>query len=176
MKTHSNRLRRGFTLIELAIAMMMGMATGGMVIALFNQQLAFLRIYQAQDFLTQEAPVVSMHVSKIIGEADRFRLHDSVQDALAGSNPKLSNSPVLALNYRMPDGAQRAAILSFEDRGEGPALYYYLVPLTGPLGTPEWFITNQAADVTFSIDNGVLRMQLTGHAGERITYSGTMQQ
>ena len=36
--------------------MLMGMATGAMVLALFNQQLAFLKIYRSQNFLTDEAP------------------------------------------------------------------------------------------------------------------------
>jgi hypothetical protein len=168
--------RRGFTLLELSIAIMMGMATGSMVIALFNQQVAFLRIYQTQDFLSQEAPMVSMYVSRIVGKADRFRLHDSVQDALAGSNPRLGPSPVVVLNFRQPDGTPRAAMLSFENRGTGPGLYYYVVPSVGLLGAPEWAITQKASNVAFTIEQGVLRMTLSGPAGERITYSGTMQQ
>ncbi len=176
MKPSLNKIRRGFTLIELSVAMMLGMATGAMVIALFNQQLAFLRIFHAQDFLTQEAPVVSMHISRIIGKADRFRLHDSVEDALTGIEPRISESPVLVLNYSMPDGTQRASMLSFENRDTGPALYYYIIPTHGPLTDPEWFITNKATNITFSIVQGVLRMTLYGPAGEEITYSGSMQQ
>jgi type II secretory pathway pseudopilin PulG len=168
-------LRRGFTLIELTIAMVLGLAIGGMVMALFNQQLAFLRIYQTQNFLTEEAPVISVYVSKLVGKADRFRLHDSVADALAGSNPRLTDSPVVLLNFRQPDGTVRATILSFEDRGTGPALYYYVVPSTGLLDPPQWFVSNKPSNVWFSMEQGVLRMTLVGPAGEQITYSGTMQ-
>lgn len=175
MKTLLLSARRGFTLIELTIAMVMGIATGGMVIALFNQQLAFLRIYQTQNFLTDEAPVISMYVSKLVGKADRFRLHDSVADALAGRNPRLTASPVVVLNFRQPDGTLRASILSFEDRGTGRALYHYVVPTNGVLGAPEWYVTNKPANVEFAMQEGVLRMTLTGPAGEQITYSGTMQ-
>lgn len=168
-------LRRGFTLIELAIAMVLGIAIGGMVMALFNQQLAFLRLYQTQNFLTEEAPVISVYVSKLVGKADRFRLHDSVEDALAGRNPRLDASPVVLLNFRQPDGTVRAAILSFEDRGTGPALYYYVVPATGVLEAPQWFVSNKPADAWFAMEHGILRMTLVGPAGEQITYSGTMQ-
>jgi prepilin-type N-terminal cleavage/methylation domain-containing protein len=168
-------LRRGFTLIELTIAMALGIAIGGMTIALFNQQLAFLRLYKTQNFLTEEAPVISMYVSKLVGKADRFRLHDSVADALSGTNPRLTASPVVLLNFRQPDGTVRASILSFEDHGNGPALYYYVVPVNGVLGTPEWFVSNKPTDVLFAMDQGVLRMTLVGPAGEQITYSGTMQ-
>ena len=175
MKRLRNSAHRGFTLIELSVAIVMGMAIGSLTLTLFNQQLAFLKIYQAQNFLTDEAPVISVYVSKLVGKADRFRLHDSVDDALSGANPRLTDSPVAVLNFRQPDGAMRAAILSFEDRGGGPALYYYIVPITGVLGTPQWHVTNKPSNVRFSVDAGVLRMKLTGPAGEEITYSGTMQ-
>lgn len=167
--------RRGFTLIELSIAIMMGMATGTMVIALFNQQLAFLKLYKAQSFLTEESPVISMYVSRLVGKADRFRLHDSVADALSGTNPRLTASPVVVLNFKQPDGTMRATILSFEDRGSGPALYYYVVPVSGVLGAPQWAVTKSPSNVVFTMEQGVLRMALTGPSGEIITYSGTMQ-
>ena len=167
--------RRGFTLIELSIAIMMGMATGTMVIALFNQQLAFLKLYKAQSFLTEESPVISMYVSRLVGKADRFRLHDSVADALSGTNPRLTASPVVVLNFKQPDGTMRATILSFENRGSGPALYYYVVPVSGVLGAPQWAVTKSPSNVVFTMEQGVLRMALTGPSGEIITYSGTMQ-
>ena len=176
MKLNLKRVRRGFTLIELTIAIMMGIATGGMVLALFNQQLAFLKIFNTQSFLTEEAPIISIYVSRLVGKADRFRLHDSVSDALSGSNPRLTESPVVLLNFREPDGTMRASILSFEDRGAGPALYYYVVPVTGVLGEPQWAVSKAPENVTFTMQQGVLRMILTGPAGEQIVYSGTMQQ
>jgi len=176
MKSNHHTKRRGFTLIELSVALMMGMMTGAMLLALFNQQLAFIKIYRAQDFLSVEAPVISTYVSKLVGKADRFRLHASLDEAKAGSNPRLTASPVAVLNFRQPDGTMRASILSFEDLGDGPALYYYVVPTSGVLGDPEWAITTKAKDVVFSADQGVLRMSITGPAGELITYSGTMQQ
>lgn len=176
MKTPRHSLRRGFTLVELSVAIMMGMMTGAMVMALFNQQIAFLRIYQAQSFLTDEAPMISLHVSRLVGKADRFRLHDSVEDALSGTNPRTSDSPVVVLNYRQPDGTMRASILAYQNLGTGPALYYYVVPAAGVLGDPQWAVTTKPTDVRFAMEQGVLRMTISGPAGERITYSGTMQQ
>lgn len=171
-------MRRGFTLLELTIGLMIGVATATMVLAVCNQQLAFLKIYKAQNFLTDEAPVISTYVSRLIGKADRFRLHDSVADALAGRNPRLTASPVVVMNFRQPDGSQRATILSFENLGTGAALNYYVVPVTGVLGTPQWAVTKApvTSNVTFAMNQGVLQMTLTGSRGEQITYSGTMQQ
>lgn len=176
MKTRLKHKRRGFTLIELSISLGIGMMTSAMVLALFNQQLAFLKLYRNQNFLTNEAPVISMHLSRLIGKADRFRLHASLADALAGTNPRFTASPVAVLNFSQPDGSTRATILSFEDRGSGPALYYYVVPPTGVLGTPQWFVTKAPANISFSVQQGVLRVTLTGQQGEVVTYSGTMQQ
>ena len=69
----------------------------------------------------------------------------------------------------------RASILSFEDRGDGPALYYYVVPTSGVLDAPQWFVSNKPANVWFAMEQGILRMTLVGPAGEQVTYSGTMQ-
>lgn len=176
MTCHPPSRRSGFTLIELSLAIMLGLAIAAMSMALFNQQLAFLQIYKAQSFLTDEAPLISLHVSKLVGKAERFRLHNTVADALAGTNPRSTSSPVLVLNFRQPDGVIRASILSFEDRGNGPALYYYVVPLSGVLGTPQWYVTKTPTNVAFTVEQGILRMTLTGPAGELITYSGAMTQ
>lgn len=172
MKATVQRVRRGFTIIELTVAMAMGIATGAMVLALCNQQLAFLKLYKAQNFLTDEAPIISMYVSQLIGKADSFRLHNSVDNALsaANSNPLLTGCSVVVLNFRQPDGTMRTGILSFEDLGTGPALYYRVQG-----GTP-WAVTKAPSAVDFSMSEGVLRMTLTGPKRERITYSGTMQQ
>jgi hypothetical protein len=167
---------RGFTLVEITLTMMLGMAIGSITLALFNQQLAFLQVYQAQNFLTYEAPVISTHVSKLVGKSERFRLHNTVDEALANTNPQAVSAPVLVLNFRQPDGVMRAAILSFEDRGIGPALYYYLVPLSGTIGSPQWYVTKAPTNVSFAVVEGILRMTLTGANGEVITYSGAMTQ
>ena len=176
MKTTARIIRRGFTLIELSVALVMGIMISAMTLALFNQQLAFLNIYKTQDFLSEEAPIISSYVGRMVGRAERFRLHDSVSDALSGANPRLTPSPVVVLNYRQPDGSMRASILAFQNLGSGNALYYYVVPETGTLGAPQWYVTKKPSNVQFAMEQGILRMILTGPQGESITYSGSMQQ
>lgn len=175
MRTFRKKTGKGFTLLELTVAMMVGMAIGGVLMSMMNQQIAFLRIFRAQSFLNEEAPIISAHVSKLLINAERFRLHDSVADALSGNNAKLTESPVLLLNFRQPDGSIRAGILAFEDRGQGNALYYYVVPASGILTTPEWAVTRKPTDVTFFMESGVIRTRMTGPAGEEIIFSGAMQ-
>jgi len=189
-KTRFPRKGGGFTLIELTLVISVGLAVATMLMALVSQQLAFLRIYSAQNFLADEAPIISLHVSRLVAKADRFRLHASVSEAIAGSNPRLGASPVLLLDYQQqldsdfhgedgdvnPPDDMRRALLSFETGVDGnSSLYYYLVPKIGPLGEPEWAITRKASDVSFFLQEGILRMKLTGGGGEEITYSGTMQ-
>lgn len=176
MNSYSHQLRKGFTLIELSVGIMVGMTACAMVLALFNQQAAFLKIYKAQNFLTDEAPLISTYVSRLVGRADRFRLHDNLSDALSNVRPRTTSSPVVVLNFRQPDGTVRATILSFANLGSGNALYYYVVPASGVLGAPQWAISKKATNVAFSTSAGILRMTLTGPANEVITYSGSMQQ
>ncbi len=174
MKTAIKTSKRGFTLIELSIGIMVGLMIGAMTLTMLNQQLTFLKIFRAQSFLNEEAPIISHHVSKLFINAERYRLHASLEDAMAGDDPQLTESPVVVLNFRQPDGTLRAGILSFEDRGDGNALYYYVVPLTGVLGDPEWAITTKPTNVSFFVESGIIRTRLTGPAGEVITFSGAM--
>ncbi len=175
MKGSKRYRKRGFTLLELSLAMGVGMAISAMSLTLFNQQVAFLRIFRAQSFLNEEAPMISNHVSKLLLNAERFRLHASLNDALSGNNPRLTDSPVMVLNFREPNGSVRAGILSFEDRGDGDALYYYVVPTSGVLNTPQWAVTNKATEVSFFMEAGIIRIRLSGPAGEEITFSGAME-
>lgn len=177
MKTGIRRPHRGMTLIEMSIAIGIGMLTSGILMAVFNQQLTFLKIFKAQNFLTDEAPMISTYVSKLIGQADRFSLHPTLINAKDEVNQRLGASTVARLYYRQPDGSYRSAILSFENLGSGNQLYYYVVPFNGgPLEDPEWSVTSVPKAVSFAVVDGVLRMTLTGPYDEVITYSGTMHQ
>ena len=175
MKPIAIKIRRGFTILELTVAIMVGMTVGATILAMLNQQVAFLKIFRAQSFLNEEAPIISNNVSKLLLTAERFRLHASVADALAGKDPRLTDSPVCVLNFRQPDGTVRAGILSYEDRGQGNALYYYVVPISGVLSDPEWAITKSPTNVSFSVESGIIRTRLTGPAGEELSFSGAMQ-
>lgn len=175
MKSPMRLIRRGFTLVELTLATFVGMAVAVMTLAIVNQQFAFLRIYGVQSFLSEEAPIISGYVAKLIGQSSRYRLHNNVNDALAGTNLVMTNAPVILLNFLQPDGSMKASILAFQNLGSGSALYYYIVPASGTLGAPQWAVTRKPTSVLFSIETGILRMRLTGPAGEQITYSGNMQ-
>ena len=167
--------RRGYTLVEMGVAMSIGLMVAIMVLALVNQQVAFSRIFSAQNFLTSEAPVINSSLCRLCSRADGFRLYGSISNALSGTGALSSGATVVELQFRQADGVLRKGLLSFEDRGAGPALYYYIVPATGVLGAPNLMLSNQPDDVVFAIQNGLLRATLTGPAGEKIVYTATTQ-
>lgn len=176
MKTiRSKRSRRGYTLVELTLAMAIGMMVAGMSLTLFNQQMAFLRIFRAQDFLSREAPMINNYVVRVIGAAEGYQLYTDMATLRAGGDPVLDSATVLLLRFKEPDGTERASILSFEDPGTGPGLYYTLVPTSGPVAGPDWVLSKQPVAVSFAVEQGILRMKLTGPNAEELVYSGTQQ-
>ncbi|WP_035604367.1 hypothetical protein [Haloferula sp. BvORR071] len=169
------RLRCGYTLTELALAMMMGLAAAVMLLSIFNQQVAFLRIFNAQSFLTTEAPILNNYLTRVLGSAEGYRLYASVNALTGGSAPVMADAPVLMLRFKEPDGTFRASVLSFENPGGGMGLYYRPVTAAGVLGAADWALTKKPTNVRFSVVSGILRATITGPNGEEITYSGTQQ-
>ncbi len=192
MNSSSRNLCRGLTLIELSIAIMMGIATGAMLLQLFNQQLKFLQLYKQQNFLTEEAPLISVYVSRLIGKADGYRLYRNRADALSDTNPMTGNQTqfdaiparVVVLSFRQPDNTTRTTMLSFENQAGRLGLYYFVLTSVNPTSQPpyadpgvaQWAVTRAASDIRYAMNLGVLQMILTGPNNERITYSGTRQQ
>ena len=178
MRTDTTRKRRGrcgYTLVELAMAMGVGVLVAGMSLMLFNQQMAFLRIYRAQDFLTREAPLINNYVVRVIGGAEGYALYRDMDSLANGDGAVLEDARALVLRYKLAEGGERASILSFEDPGTGPGLYYRVLSAGGTMGPPDLALSKEAADVVFAVERGVLRMYLTGPNGEELVYSGTEQ-
>jgi hypothetical protein len=167
--------RRGYTLLELSLAMSTGMLVAVLLLALVNQQIAFLKIYNAQNFLTTEAPLINNYLARVIGSAEGYRLYESVDDLVDGSPPVMAEAPVIMLRFKEPDGTFRASVLSFEDPGTGQGLYYRLIDKSGTVGDPDWALSRRPSDVRFSIVQGILRVRVSGPHGEEIYYSGTQQ-
>ena len=175
MRQRDNIRRSGYTLVELSLAMSVGMMVAAISLLLFNQQMNFLRIFRAQDFLVREAPLVSNYMVRVMGSAEGYQLFTDLASLQAGNSAVLEDAKVLVLRYVESDGTEKASVLSFEDPGTGLGLYYRLVPESGVLGDPDWAITKEPLDVTFAVEQGILRMTLSGPNGEELVYSGTQQ-
>ena len=170
------RVRMGFTLPELALAIGLSLAFATIMMTLFQQQIAFHRIVKAQSFLVEDAPQVNNTITQILARADAYRIHENLSDAVAGANAVTENGKVLVLGFVNPDGSKDFGIVSFETNGGDDQLAYYTMDPAIPFtkaGNPDWLISRRVENADFYIENGVFRMELTGPAGERITYSGT---
>lgn len=175
---HSTPRRRGFTLPELATALGLALAIAAIMMTLLQQQVTFHRIIRAQSFLVDDAPQINNTVTQILSSADAFRIHTSLSDAVSEINAVTANGSVLLLAFQNPDHTRDLGIIAFETSGGLSQLSYYSVDPNVPFtnaGTPDWIISRQVTNAVFFVENGVFRMQLTGPAGEIITYSGTPQ-
>jgi hypothetical protein len=187
----SYQARNAFTLLELTISMLMGLAAGGMIMTLFQQQLTFLTILRTQNFLVEDAPIISNYINQIVGKADSFRIHGSLTAAENDTAPSLGPASALSLRFRLPDGTERRSILYFVP----PVPATPTVPATtgglflrsynaAGVVNPDVQLYSSSAistNVTFSIAAagtyaGVLQVNLTGPRNESVIYAGTMQQ
>lgn len=180
MKTPDSRPglahKRGFTLIEMSTAMVVAITICGIMMALLQQQISFHRVMRAQNFLVQEAPQINHTVTSVLAQADAYRIHANLTDAISDTNAVLADGKTMVLGFLEADGSQRFGVISFEAGADDAVLAYYNLDPTAPFpgeGNPDWIISRRIADATFFVENGVFRMQLVGPSGETITYSGT---
>jgi prepilin-type N-terminal cleavage/methylation domain-containing protein len=170
------RTKRGFTLIEMSIAMTLALSIGAIMVTLLQQQISFHRIMRAQNFLVQEAPQINNTVSKILNRADAYRLHVDITDAVSDAGAVTAGGKVLVVGFLNPDGTQDFGMVAFETIDGKSVLGYYNLPSTGAFtgaGHPDWIISRRVQNVDFFVEHGVFRLKLFGPAGESITYSGT---
>lgn len=164
-------LRRGYTLMELSLAMGTGLMIAAMLLAIFNQQVAFLKIFNKQSFLTTEAPIINNYLSRVIGSAEGYRLYADM-GTLERNGPAVQDGArVLVLLFKEPDGTQHNCILESPE-GE-PGLYFSRLVDNASVG--EWTLSREVASVEFAVELGVLTVTLTGPNDETITYAGVQQ-
>lgn len=192
MKTYliKNKLpsvAKAYTLVELTVAMLVGILVAVISLTLFNTQLTSFQIIRTQDFLIREAPQINNSLNQIIPRANFFRLYPTLQNAVAETNSTINNAPVMVLQFQNsttnaagnagdPNATVNFGVIAFNANTN--SLDYYnpgnnLANLN--LAAPDWTISSQAADVTFFVESGVLRTQITGPNGSQITHSTTTQ-
>lgn len=170
------RKPRGSTLIEMSVVMLATLAIASASLALISQQVSFTRMLRNQAFLLEEAPMINNLLSPMLGRVDSYRIYPDVAGAKAGGAGVTTNGNALLLSFRNSINQFEYAILAAEDQGDGTERLGYYYYRSGAWGSqPDWVLSNIVANVTFYIENGVLRVQLTGRTGEQITYSGHTQ-
>ncbi|MCB1063474.1 MAG: hypothetical protein KDN20_11210 [Verrucomicrobiae bacterium] len=163
---------KGFTLMEMTLALTMAMGVAAAVVVLMQQQVTFQRILNRFSFLRDEAPSISLLVSNIVKEADSYRIFTSKSSAFSGSGAVNTGGNALWLRYRNPDGSIRQAAMVFETvSGESELNFYNHTGVAWPTSA-DWTISSLPTNVTFSNNSGVLLVTVTGPEAEEITYVG----
>ncbi|MDG1358779.1 MAG: hypothetical protein P8P36_11360 [Akkermansiaceae bacterium] len=171
------RNKRGLTLVEMTVIILVGLMVATISLTLFNSQLASYKILKTQNFLISEAPQINNSLNRIIPRANFFRMYSNLADAKAGTNAVITDGKVIALKFQDPaDPADSSyGVIAF-DATENDLDYYHLNSMAElAVASSEWSISTQLENVVFSVESGVLRTKLSGPNGEEITYSSTTQ-
>jgi len=176
-------VRQGFTIIELTVAILIGLMIAMMTLVLFNQQLMMFSTLRTQNFMVHEAPQINLILNKLIPKADSLLIYATASD-VNGGTPIKEPGKAVALRFTGSN------IASTTDSELGS--HFGVIAIVGPVdektlnyyanlsdlskldaATPSWKISTKVKDASFFLENGVLRIKLTGPKGGEITYSAT---
>lgn len=168
--------KKGFTLVEMTVVIVFGLAISSVGMLMLSQQLQTVRRLNQQNFILQESPKINTAMSALLGRADAIRLHQSFADAIQDQNPVLDDANVLVAAFRNIDNNTTFGIINFETdpaTGNNRLDYYFFDPAdTAPVeGTPSWNISREIADASFALVNGLFQVTLTGPNAEQLTYT-----
>lgn len=175
MKTPPHHpIRKGFTLLEMTIVIVFGLAISSAGMILLNQQVGIVRTFNQQNFILKDAPGINHSLTAILSRADAIRLHRTFDQAIRDRNPRTTNCRVLVAAFRNVDNTTSFGIISLERIGGERYLNYYYYDPTEPAPArtrPSWTISRNVEGADFDLVNGLFRMTLTGPAEETITYT-----
>ncbi|MEJ6702378.1 MAG: type II secretion system protein [Akkermansiaceae bacterium] len=177
MLTKNITKHSGFTLIEMTVTMVVGLMIAAMSLTMFNQQLASYDILRTQNFLITEAPHVNNTLNRIVSRANFFRMYANLEDAESSQNAVIQDGKVLALKFEDSGDQSESSfgVIAF-DATENDLNYYHLSSMAElAVASPQWSISTQLSDAVLYVENGVMRIKLTGPNGEEIIYSTTTQ-
>jgi len=178
-------VRKGFTLLELTVAIMIGLMIATITLVLFNQQLMMFSTLRTQDFMVHEAPQVNSIFNKIIPKADALLIYSKIGDIEAGTPIQATSaSPGKAIALRFTESNiasttdseldSNFGVIAFDSTNKNLNYYANLSDLSKlDTTTPSWIISSKVDNASFFLENGVLRITLTGSEGGEITYSAT---
>jgi len=175
-RTQHRRSLFGVTLLEMTVAIGIGLLIASAGMGLLSQQYAFTRFLQQHEFLLDEAPQLDNLLSRILSKSDAYRVYTDRGAAVSGNDAVLSGGKALMLAFRDPNNVYRYALIAFEEDEDGKELGFYNLTAAGTWSEePDWALSRRVEDVEFFIENGVLRVRITGPAQESIIYSGHTQ-
>lgn len=167
-------ITRGFTVLEMTMAIALSMGVAITLIFLLQQQVSFTGILARFAFLRDDAPQINTLMTTIINKADSYRIYANTANAKSSSSPVRNNAKALRLRWRDPDGDTDWGIIAFEQYNGADRLTFYFKDhhdSSWP-NNPDWVISSKPSSVNFSNAAGILEITMTGPNGEEITYAG----
>lgn len=165
---------KGFTVVEMALAIGLSIGIAAVIIGLLQQQVSFNRALMQFSFLRDDAPQINTILTNIINKADNYRIFPDLNSAKNSQGAVQSGGKAIRIRFRHPDGTSENAIICFEIRNDEKQLNYYFKSKNSAEWSlqPEWTISKRADEVTFDNSSGILLITLNGEAGDEITYAG----
>ena len=174
MKRHPRNKARGFTLIEMTLALAMTLGIAATLLGLIQQQVSFVGLISSFRFLRDDAPQINTLMTTLINKADSYRIYGNLTNAKGLTGAVQTGGRALRLRLRNPDGTTSHAIIAFEIQGGKYRLNFYNLntgETTWPT-TPSWTISSTPSLVNFDNSSGILLITMTGPNGDEITYAG----
>lgn len=173
-RKQTNR-KRGFTLIELSVVMVLVVIISSTLTAMLGQQLQFFKWWHTQKFIAEDAPLINSLVVRIYSNADAFRIHSTKTGALAGTGGTQADGEAMLLGFSQANGETAYGIIEYDLANE--KLIYNNVIVDAATGVKsqggQWTIASGVADASFDIVDKTMQLTMTGPYGGQITYAAT---
>ena len=159
------RRQSGFTLIELALVIGISVLVASIgLMAWFKADILMVNQASKFKFLSQDAPIIGLLLTRTIGNAEDYRIYASGSVARSNGTPVLTGQAV-RLWMRQPNSTFRQVVVSFETINGHSGIYVFLTDVsTGTFSaTPNWELAGgQLTNSTFDANSGVLLVTLNG--------------
>lgn len=165
--------KRGYTLIELSVVIVLVILIATTLVSMLQQQTQFIRWWKTQDFIAEDAPLTNAMVARLFSNADAFRLHDTQANAILNTGGVVAGGTAMTLGFTQPDGTRVKGLLWFQNN----ELWYGVFNAAGtavPVAN-SWRVAREVdtANSSFSVVGGVMQLTLTGPYGGSATYAAT---
>lgn len=169
MKHRVKRQKKGYTLIELSVVIVLVVLIASTLTSMLSQQLQFFKWWNTQKFIAEDAPLANNMVVRLFSNADVFRVHSTKAGAVAGTGGTTAGGSAVCLSYAQPGGGREYGVL-YHDSTNQTIEYAKLTGGNAITAGDEWTLVSGIPSTSFDVVDGILAMTLTGPYGGEVTY------
>ncbi|WP_018970146.1 prepilin-type N-terminal cleavage/methylation domain-containing protein [Rubritalea marina] len=165
-----SKKRKGYTLIELTVVMVLVMLIATATLGLFQQQIQFLNWWNTQKFIGEDAPFANSMIVRVFSKADEFKIYADQATALGGTGVgTTAGGAVIMLGFSQADGSKDYGLIAYDAANDRVDFHVLNATATGI--DSSWTIVSGVANASFDVVGGVMQLQLTGSYGGQVTYA-----